>query len=381
MIPLLRTLERRVRLILEDSDQGRWPALKTFLQGVSMAYGLPVVLRSRLYATGLMPCQRLPCKTIVIGNLTAGGTGKTPMTVYMAQLAQRLGYRPAILSRGYKGRAETHGGVVADGRRVLMNADMAGDEPLMMALSLGNIPVLVGRARYKSGMQAIRDFDIDVVICDDAYQHLTLHRDLNLLLLDCAQPFGNGRLLPRGSLREPRGAHRRAHALIMTRCEPGRCCPGASDPRAFAGGRPLFFTRHVPFVSRVVGPNAGQISDIKTLKGLCAYAFSGIARNRDFRRGLIDAGCRIVGHAQFPDHHGYSESDLAQICKSAMNAGAKALITTEKDEVRLARRPLPLDLVVMGIRIDFGADSPVFEAYIAEQLHRTQDWGRGSDRK
>ena len=143
----------------------------------------------------------------------------------MAERVRQLGYRVAVISRGYKGAAEKNGGIVSDGNAILMDPNTAGDEPFLLAASLEGIPVLVGHDRYQSGMQAINRFQTEVVILDDAFQHLALFRDLNLLLLDSTMPFGNGRLLPRGTLREPASALRFSDALIMTRSPRPFCSP------------------------------------------------------------------------------------------------------------------------------------------------------------
>ena len=216
-----------------------------FLTLLSKAYGAGVRLRRDGYALGFLKSRKLPCTVISIGNLTTGGTGKTPMTIYVAERVRQLGYRVAVISRGYKGAAEKNGGIVSDGNAILMDPNTAGDEPFLLAASLKGIPVLVGHDRYQSGMKAINRFQTEVVILDDAFQHLALFRDLNLLLLDSTMPFGNGRLLPRGTLREPAAALRFSDALIMTRSPRPFCSP--AEP--WAKARPVFCAIHEPFIS------------------------------------------------------------------------------------------------------------------------------------
>ncbi len=200
-------------------------ALNLLLMLLSKAYGAGVLLRRDGYASGFLKAKKLPCTVISIGNLTTGGTGKTPMTIYVAERVRRLGYRVAVISRGYKGTAEKSGGIVSDGSAIRMDPVTAGDEPFLLAASLKDIPVLVGHDRYQSGMHAINRFQTEVVILDDAFQHLALFRDLNLLLLDSSLPFGNGHLLPRGTLREPTSALRFSDALVMTRSAQPFCSP------------------------------------------------------------------------------------------------------------------------------------------------------------
>ena len=170
----------------------------------------------------LIPSHQLPCKVICIGNLTVGGTGKTPMTMHVAQELKRLGYNTAIVSRGYRGGAEGRGGIVSDGQSIQMGPEQAGDEPFMMARSLSGIPVIVGKNRYAAGMLAVSEFQSDVIVLDDGFQHLRLKRDIDLVLLDRLHPFGNSYLLPRGTLREPISSLERGSACILTRCRTNR---------------------------------------------------------------------------------------------------------------------------------------------------------------
>ena len=330
-------------------------ALNLLLTLLSKAYDAGVRLRRDGYALGFLKSRKLPCTVISIGNLTTGGTGKTPMTIYVAERVRQLGYRVAVISRGYKGAAEKSGGIVSDGNAILMNPNTAGDEPFLLAASLKGIPVLVGHDRYQSGMHAINRFQAEVVILDDAFQHLALFRDMNLLLLDNTMPFGNGRLLPRGTLREPAAALRFSDALIMTRSPQPFCNP--AEP--WAKARPVFCAIHEPFIScrfsagdklafQTNEPFSGDVS----LIGKRYYAFSGIAHNDDFLKTLKEMGANICGFQGFSDHHFYSDQDIQAILKAAVNAGATALTTTEKDLARLhGRFQFPMESVVVGIRM------------------------------
>lgn len=202
-----------------ENTNGLWLRFLSFL---SLLYGGAHRLRCVAYQRGWRRTHRLSCPVVSIGNLVAGGTGKTPMTQFIARHAQHLGYHPVILSRGYKGRAERKGGVVSDGTTVLMTPEMAGDEPFMLASSLTGIPVIVGQDRYRSGCLAIKQFQPDLILLDDGFQHIRLARDLNILLLDNHRPMGNGYLLPRGILREPLAAIKRADVVVFTRAEKGQ---------------------------------------------------------------------------------------------------------------------------------------------------------------
>ena len=184
MAKIDRKLATRIRNIIYQNKPLPCFSLGTPLFLLSLLYRIGVQLRAHSYQKGLLKSHRLPCIVISIGNLTVGGTGKTPMTIYLARLCQRLGYRTVIVCRGYKGLASEQGGIVSDGQTVRMNYADAGDEPVMIARQLGDIPVVIGRSRYKAGSLAISRFTPDVIILDDGFQHLSLARDINVILLD-----------------------------------------------------------------------------------------------------------------------------------------------------------------------------------------------------
>jgi tetraacyldisaccharide 4'-kinase len=338
---------------------------------LSEIYGAVVRLRRKGYATGFLKSKTLPCAVISIGNLTIGGTGKTPMTIYLAERLKQMGYRVAVISRGYKGSAEKHGGIVSDGKTILMDPETAGDEPFLLAASLKGIPVLVGRDRCRSGRQAVKRFQAQVVILDDAFQHLPLYRDLNLLLLDRTHPFGNGCLLPRGTLREPASALNYSDALILTRSSKPFRIPADS----WAKGRPVFFAVHEPFFSaefsageRLQFQSHTPINEDQRFMGKHFFAFSGIADNHDFQRTLQKMGVDVCGAKEFPDHHNYSADDIQTILEAAVDSGATTLATTEKDMARLhGRFQFPMECVVVGIRISID-DSTVFDRLIQNRI-------------
>ncbi|MDQ1330137.1 MAG: tetraacyldisaccharide 4-kinase, partial [Thermodesulfobacteriota bacterium] len=213
----MNIVRKRIEKIMYSEGESI-PFLQGFLLLVlSFLYGIPVKAREVLYRKKIFKQKRLPCKVISIGNITVGGTGKTPMTVYLAEMLAGLGRKIVVISRGYRGRAEKNGGVVSNGREILMGPDESGDEPFMMAAMLNNIPVRVGQNRYNAGLLAIRNFNPDIILLDDGFQHRKLFRDIDLLLLDSRRPFGNSRLLPRVVLREPAVSIKRSDAFILTR--------------------------------------------------------------------------------------------------------------------------------------------------------------------
>ena len=348
---------------------------------ISCAYAGIQKMRQRLYRSHLFVTKQLPCKVISIGNITVGGTGKTPMTIALAQRLDRLGLKVVVVSRGYRGAVEKAGGLVSNGRQVLLTPGQAGDEPFMMACRLRPIPVVIGRDRAAAGALAAKKFQPDVIILDDAFQHLQLARDIDLVLLDCASPFGNSHLLPRGSLREPVSALSRADAFILTRSNrlAGATASAAlARLRAALPNRPIFTSSHHPYgyivkhtvrlpfheASRHLSP-----SEFQVLRGHKVFVFSGIARNDDFQRTVTELGFKAVGFCQFSDHHLYSSQDFSAILQGARDSGAEFLITTEKDHARIAGHiDGPLDLIVIGVKIDFGDDENRFNEFIEEKL-------------
>jgi len=361
--------------------------LGKFLSMASKIYGGAVKLRQKLYQKGVVKSNRLPCMVISVGNLSVGGTGKTPMTIYLAKLIQDLGNTAVVVSRGYKGRAEKAGGIVSDGMALLMGPETAGDEPYMMAAKLKNVPVIVGRNRFEAGMLAVRTFKPDVLVLDDAFQHLKLGRDLDLVLLDCRRPFGNGHMLPRGIMREPVSALSRADALILTRSDEvlldaKKAIHGLKN-RSSTADKPVFRAFHVPYVHKVI-KGESSIFEQKThsastcrpevLKGRKAFVFSGLADNGDFHRTVQGLDCVVSGCMEFPDHHSYSGVDIENIFQSARQASADCLVTTEKDYVRISyRNTYPVDLVVLGIKITFGDENDAFHTFIQSKLNCNGD--------
>ena len=356
--------------------------LAALLQGTALLYGAAMRFRARLYTNGCLAAHRLPCKVVSVGNITLGGTGKTPASLYMARLIHEAGLRVAVVSRGYKGRAEHQGGIVSDGHTLRMTPADAGDEPYLMArhlLPLG-IPVIVGSDRVRSGRLAVERFSTEVLVLDDGFQHMRLRRDLNLVLLDAGQPFGNGHLLPRGALREPLSALARADACLLTRCPPTFVARIPDDGDGRDGSHlprdrrhPVFPATHAPFAVEWIAD--GQINPQQRLPSLddmasCpVFAFSGIARNDDFQASLRELGFDLRGWRAFGDHHFYFREDLSAIESLAVRQGAELMVTTEKDRVKIDAawiRRMPL--LVVGVRIDLGAHAADFRRFVLGKL-------------
>ncbi len=374
-------LRESVETVMHDQYGGR-SVLASVLKGAAGVYGAAVRFRAKRFRQQRLLSHRLPCRVISVGNITLGGTGKTPMSIYLAQLLHAAGHRVAVVSRGYKGLSEKKGGIVSDGQRLLMAPSVAGDEPYLMArrlLSCG-IPVIVGQNRVRSGLLAIRRFHTEVVVLDDGFQHLRLQRDIDIVLLDAMNPFGNGYLLPRGTLREPPSALSRADICLLTRCPPTVLERGASAPPGSlevqaAGniGRPIFAAAHTPFLQECLGGEWDNRPDDKPhmedRAGEPVFAFSGLARNDAFQNTLRDMGFDLKGSLAFSDHHVYSRSEIEAIASRADRKDARWLVTTEKDRVKIDPDWIhTMPLLVVGIRMDLGARTKTFERLVMQKL-------------
>jgi tetraacyldisaccharide 4'-kinase len=375
---MFKTLEKKI--IQASRRVGPAPLLsfETLLKAVSYGYGAGAVLRNKWYGTsrdglGRYHRKSLPCPVISVGNIMAGGTGKTPMAVYIADLLLRLGKHPVVISRGYRGSLKKQAAVVSDGSQLFLDAARAGDEPFMMA-RLKRFPVVVGKDRYQAGCLALERLPVDVVVLDDGFQHVRLNRDLDLVLMDHDFPVGNGRVLPAGLLREPAvPALARADAVILTRC-PDTVLRASHWVSGAAPGLPLFFSRHRPFLAELcpAGASGSRSSgterthsepglSLNQLRGSSVVLFSGIADNRAFFQTIRDLGANILDHLEFEDHYRYKRSDIEKIQHQARALKADMLVTTEKDRVKLDPDiAWPMDLAVVGVRISLDNDGEFF---------------------
>ena len=244
---------------MKDRTGAPGKGLDVLLRGAAKLYGGVVDLRSRLYDRGALKTSTLPCKVVSIGNITVGGTGKTPMTIFLADRLKRKHINPVILSRGYGGSATDSGGMVTDGQTLAMDSVCSGDEPFLMASLLEGVPVFVGKRRMESAMEACLRFHPDVFILDDGFQHRALHRDVDILLFDAEHPLGNGFLLPRGELREPVSNLERGDLFVLTRAERRdialkhfRECLERFKVSEKVRKTPVFTCRHKPAIRGVV---------------------------------------------------------------------------------------------------------------------------------
>jgi tetraacyldisaccharide 4'-kinase len=343
------SLKRRwVKLFFQEQG-GWWRQLPLFLLVViSWVYGVGVWIRTTLYQRGFFKTRQLPCRVLSVGNITLGGTGKTHLVAVLARELLKQGMHVGILSRGYKGSKEKQGGVLSDGTRIYLTPAEAGDEPFMLAQMLSGVPVLVGKKRYEMGIHAHERFGIDVLILDDGFQHLRIKRDVDVVLIDAQRGFGNGRLFPRGPLREPLRCLRRASMLILTKAEPSQSLDAIEGVLShYAPAIPLYHSRYKPIALMEGG--VGRVLPPQFIQGKKVLAFAGIADPGYFVYLLQGLGADVVHEVHFSDHHQYTPKDVQMICE--YRDTVDVFVTTEKDYVKLQEIPLN-DLPIFVLTIE-----------------------------
>ncbi len=355
------------------------------LHQLSKVYRLVVELRVLLYQHGILRHHTLGCQVISIGNLTVGGTGKTPIVEVFARDLQKAGRKVAVLSRGYRkvepslaqrlvnlllmreGRRPPR--VVSDGRTLLLDSAMSGDEPYMLATNLPEVAVLVDKDRVKSGRHAIEHFGCDTLILDDGFQYLRLKHRVEIVLVDRRNPFGNGHVLPRGLLREPIRQLARADYVFITKCSAPDNAELKQTIRRLNSRCEIIECAHRPRYLQNVFTRTRE--ELDYLKGLPISVVSGIAAPDGFEQELERMGGQILHRVRFADHHRYNQQQIIDLINLSQSLGAKAIITTEKDAVRFPRLDR-VDVPVFFLRVDIellsGAED--FNACIARICFR-----------
>jgi tetraacyldisaccharide 4'-kinase len=301
-------------------------------------YEFVVRLRVAAYETEYRKQKRLDAVVISIGNIALGGTGKTPMVEYIARYIKSEDHSVAILTRGYA--RESSGMRVLNGARAGEAANVNshreyGDEPLMLARALPDVPVIINKDRYEGGQWAERELGADVLVLDDGYQHLALARDLNILLLDATDPFGAFEMAPFGRLREPLYGIKRADAVIITRADrPFDQGQTSAIIKYFCGDKvPVMYV--YSSITRLRHLETDMVYDAEQFAGWNAAVMCGIGNPRAFADDILQFGMNIVSENFFSDHHDFTQEDMEQVTRAARETGADAIVTTEKDAVRL----------------------------------------------
>jgi tetraacyldisaccharide 4'-kinase len=330
--------------------------LLVVLRPLGYLYGAVLQLRAWLYARGLLASKKLPRPVISVGNLTVGGTGKTPAVLLLARLLMERSLQVAVLTRGYGGTLEGETRLVADGTALLLSPEEAGDEPVLLARSLPGLQVVMGPDRFRAGLLAMERFSPDIFILDDGYQHLRLQRDLNILLLDAENPFGNGRTLPAGLLREPASAANRAALVLYTR-SPDGSMPDPDPLPMLSSVR----TSHV--LAGWSSLSEGVLRPFTELRERRLLAFAGIANPAGFFDSLEAHGVTVVATIAFPDHTAYGTPEMEAIGRLKLAKKADGLITTAKDAVKLQKyRGIIGDCLVAALELKLHDPAPLVAA-------------------
>ena len=295
-------------------------------------------LHRTAYKYGLFPSYKASIPVISIGNMTMGGTGKTPFVLYVAQLLTSQGFRVAVLSRGYKGKASQKGGLVSDGMRLFLSSKESGDEPYLLAKNLKNIPIFVGKNRWKESKKARDFFKPDILLLDDAHQHFKLASKISILLIDCLDPFGGGKHYPEGRLRESLNGVNRADLVVLTHVA------GMSDKdkqeiikklRGLGYKRSIHEVNFVPH--KIIRGDEKVSFEPRELRNKKVFVFTAIANPHKFLNTLRELHVQVLGHIFFRDHHQFSERDMQNIYHLAQSKKVDMILTTEKDSVRVEK--------------------------------------------
>jgi tetraacyldisaccharide 4'-kinase len=361
-----------LEVILEERRGTRAALTRAFLFGLSKLFQVAIKTRRFLYNVRILRDSTLGVQVIAIGNLTVGGTGKTPVVEKFARELRDQGRNVAILSRGYRSKPTplhvkllnkiflredtTPPRVVSDGKSLLLDSDMAGDEPYMLASNLKDVVVLVDKDRVKSGRYAIQKFGCDTLLLDDGFQYWKLAgRRQDIVLIDRQQPFGNERLLPRGTLREPPSHLARASVIFITKSD-GKTEELRRRIASLNSSASIIECIHHPLYFEDVF--TGQRTGLEFVKGKKLASLSGIAQPESFEQSLVKLGAELVYSKRFVDHHRFTQQEVLNAINRSKKRQAEIIITTQKDAVRfpkLDRRDLPILFMRVEIKILSGA--------------------------
>ena len=363
--PLERLEQFAIDVILERRYGKRATLLRTFLYFLSLIYSWLMRLRYKLYEKHLLRSYATGCLVVSVGNMTVGGTGKTPVVEKIAKTLTKAGRNVAILSRGYKSvprpflqrlwqqlTSQDHEDpprIVSNGRSLLLDSSTAGDEPYMLASNLKGVKVLVDKNRIKSARYATAHMGVDTIILDDGYQYLPLMERINLVLVDRHTPFGNRHILPRGTLREPYDHLKRGDVVIITKCDGSDLTELKKEIRRYNRHAEIIESSHKPCYLQHL--YTGERVPLSYLREHKVGAICGIAVPESFEEGLRNLGTEIIYSRHYADHHRFTDQEVLNAIERTHARGGHALLTTEKDAARLPRVNAG-DLPVYFLRVE-----------------------------
>ena len=362
-----------LEVIFEERHDFKARVTRVILFGSSKIFHVAVIIRRWLYNVRILRDKTLGVQVIAIGNLTVGGTGKTPVVEKFARELRDAGRNVAILSRGYRSKPpplhrklvnklllrdeQTPPRVVSDGKSLLLDSELAGDEPYMLASNLKDVVVLVDKDRVKSGRYAIEKFGCDTLLLDDGFQYWDLRgRRHDVVLIDRQQPFGNEHLLPRGTLREPPSHLARAQTIFITKSD-GNTAALRERIKKLNSTAAIIECVHQPLYFEDVF--TGERKGLELLKGKKVASLSGIAQPESFEHSLVKLGGELVYAKRFADHHRFTQQEILNAINRSKKRSAEIIVTTQKDAVRfpkIDRRDLPFYFMRVEIKIVDGAD-------------------------
>ncbi|HCL91909.1 MAG TPA: tetraacyldisaccharide 4'-kinase [Verrucomicrobiota bacterium] len=362
-----------IEVVVEERRGKRAELMRGLLYACSKVFQAAIKARRFLYNVRILRDSTLGVQVIAVGNLTVGGTGKTPVVEKFARELRDQGRNVAILSRGYRSKPTpvhqwllnkllfrhdtTPPRVVSDGKSLLLDSEMAGDEPYMLASNLKDVVVLVDKDRVKSGRYAIEKFGCDTLLLDDGFQYWRLRgRRLDIVLVDRQQPFGTGQLLPRGTLREPPSHLARASTIFITKSD-GDTAELRRRIAEFNPSAGIIECIHHPLYLEDVF--TGQRLPLASLQGRKVASLSGIAQPESFEGSLTALGAELVYSKRFADHHRFTQQEILNVINRSKKRQAELIVTTQKDAVRfpkIDRRDLPIRFMRVEIKILRGAD-------------------------
>ena len=358
-----------IDVILNRRKGFRAGLIRLLLSIMSIVYRFLVSLRLWLYKSRIKREHNLGCLVVSIGNLTVGGTGKTPIVEKFAKALTAGGRRVAILSRGYKSakpslktkiKSKIQGNpisqepprVVTDGKEVFLDSETAGDEPYMLATNLEGVAIVVDKDRVKAGLHAIKEFDVDTLLLDDGLQYLRLKHRLDVVLIDKYSPFGNEKLLPRGTLREPPKNLNRASYIFITKCDGSSNEELIKRIRKYNRTAEIIECAHKPKYLENI--DSGKKLPLEYLKGKDIGTVSGIAVPESFEDGLKNLGANVELTRRYTDHHRYRKREIQKFIDQCLNRDLDMIVTTEKDFVRFPDVDLNENMPIFFLRVEIG---------------------------
>lgn len=366
--------------------KGMGPALvRLFLYGLSCLYCALVRISLSLYRFKLLRTEYLPCKVISLGNITVGGTGKTPTAQALAAAIRDAGYKVAILNRGYRAKSRDRVGLVSDGKKIHMTAEEAGDEAYLLAKNLPGVPVLIGKRRDVTGRYAVKKFGVDVVILDDGYQHWRLYRDIDIVLVDVTNTFGNNHVLPRGTLREPLKNLQRAHAFLLTKVDQTDSSAKEKLKRFLCRINPravitesVHDPKYLYHLEQWFNRGVESLRKEPDIIGRQLLTFCGIGNPKSFENTLVGMGAICTSSIRYPDHHQYTLEDMHHIMQEALTHQVDYIVTTEKDAVKIPPGFIrdvdwPVPMLILGIEVKMTEGNEELMQLIRNTVKKTDD--------